>query len=55
MDTVMRGVQLESPPSSDALKEKLLALADDEAYREKLWQKLKEIDPESAEKTHRTT
>lgn len=53
MDTVMRGVQLESPPSSDALKEKLLALADDEAYREKLWQKLKEIDPASAEKTHK--
>lgn len=53
MDTVMRGVQLESPPSSDALKEKLLALADDEAYREKLWQKLKEIDPRSAEKTHK--
>lgn len=53
MDTVMRGMQLESPPSSDALKEKLLALADDEAYREKLWQKLKEIDPRSAEKTHK--
>lgn len=53
MDTVMRGVQLESPPSSDELKEKLMAMADDEESREKLWQRLKEIDPASAEKTHK--
>lgn len=53
MDTVMRGVQLESPPSSDELKEKLMAMADDEESREKLWHRLKEIDPASAEKTHK--
>ena len=53
MDTVMRGVQLGSPPSSDELKEKLMAMADDEESREKLWQRLKEIDPASAEKTHK--
>ena len=53
MDTIMRGAQLESPPSSDELKEKLMAMADDEESREKLWQRLKEIDPASAEKTHK--
>ena len=53
MDTIMRGVQLESPPSSDELKEKLMAMAGDEESREKLWQRLKEIDPASAEKTHK--
>ena len=53
MDTVMRGVQLESPPSSEELKEKLMAMADDEESREKLWHRLKEIDPASAEKTHK--
>ena len=53
MDTIMRGAQLESPPSSDELKEKLMAMADDEESREKLWQRLKEIDPASAKKTHK--
>lgn len=53
MDTIMRGVQLESPPSSDELKEKLMAMAGDEESREKLWLRLKEIDPASAEKTHK--
>ena len=53
MDTVIRGIQLTSPPSSDELKERLLASAVTDEEREALWQRLKEVDPESAEKTHK--
>ena len=53
MDTVIRGTQLTSPPSSDELKERLLASAVTDEERESLWQRLKEVDPESAEKTHK--
>ena len=53
MDTVMRGSDLTSPPSSDELKEKLLASATTDEEREALWQRLYEVDPESAEKTHK--
>ena len=53
MDTVMRGSELTSPPSSDELKDKLLASATTDEEREALWQRLNEIDPESAEKTHK--
>ena len=53
MDTVIRGAQLTSPPSSDELKERLLASAVTDEEREALWQRLKEVDPESAEKTHK--
>ena len=53
MDTVIRGAELESPPSSDELKERLLASAVTDEEREALWQRLYEIDPESALKTHR--
>ena len=53
MDTVMRGSELTSPPSSDELKEKLLASATTDEEREALWQRLYEVDPESAEKTHK--
>lgn len=53
MDTVIRGTQLTSPPSSDELKERLLASAVTDEEREALWQRLKEVDPESAEKTHK--
>jgi tRNA dimethylallyltransferase len=53
MDTVMRGTELASPPSSEELKERLLAMAVTDEQREELWQRLRQIDPESAEKTHK--
>lgn len=53
MDTVIRGSEISSPPSSEELKERLLASAVTDDEREALWQRLHEIDPESAEKTHK--
>ena len=53
MDTVIRGTALTSPPSSEELREKLLACAVTDSEREALWQRLLEIDPASAEKTHK--
>ena len=53
MDTVMRGAQLTSPPSSEELKERLLASAVTDEEREALWHRLREIDPVSAENTHK--
>ena len=53
MDTIIRGSEISSPPSSDELKERLLASAVTDEEREALWQRLKEVDPESAEKTHK--
>ena len=53
MDTVIRGVCLESPPSSEEVKKKLLDSAITDEQREALFQRLKEIDPASAEKTHK--
>ena len=53
MDTIIRGSEIFSPPSSDELKERLLASAVTDEEREALWQRLNEIDPESAEKTHK--
>lgn len=53
MDTIIRGSEISSPPSSDELKERLLASAVNDEEREALWQRLNEIDPESAEKTHK--
>ena len=53
MDTVMRGSALASPPSSDELRDRLLASAVTDEEREALWQRLRQIDPISAEKTHK--
>ncbi len=53
MDTVMRGTELSSPPSSEELRAELLAGAVSDEEREALWQRLREIDPISAEKTHK--
>lgn len=53
MDTVIRGSELESPPSSDELKRKLLESAVTDDDREALWQRLLAVDPESARKTHK--
>ena len=53
MDTIIRGSEIFSPPSSDELKERLLSSAVTDDEREALWQRLYEVDPESAEKTHK--
>ena len=53
IDTVMRGGELSSPPSDPVLSEKLREAGSTEWGRELLWQRLLEIDPESAEKTHK--
>lgn len=53
IDTVMRGGELMSPPSSEELKEKLLSTTLTEQGREALWQRLFEIDPDSAKKIHK--
>lgn len=52
IDTVMRGGAPESPPSDPELHSRLLEGTDTAQGREQLWQRLKEVDPESAEKTH---
>ena len=53
MDTVIRGTELSSPPSSEELRERLLKSAVTDEEREALWQRLLEVDPESANKTHK--
>lgn len=53
IDTVIRGASQTSPPSDKALTAELLALGESEEGREQLWQRLNEIDPESAEKIHK--
>ena len=53
MDTIIRGSEISSPPSSEEMKERLLSSAVTDEQREALWQRLYEIDPESAEKTHK--
>lgn len=53
MDTVIRGAELSSPPSSEELRERLLKSAVTDEEREALWQRLLEVDPESANKTHK--
>ena len=53
MDTVIRGSELTSPPSSEELKQRLLAVSNTDEEREALWQRLYEVDPDSAEKTHK--
>ena len=53
MDTVMRGTELASPPSSEELKAHLMSISNTDEERERLWQRLMEVDPASAEKTHK--
>ncbi len=52
IDTVIRGSSPISPPSDSELTNRLISLADSEEGRARLWQRLKEVDPVSAEKTH---
>ena len=53
IDTVMRQGALQSPPSSEELKQKLLASAVSDEQKTALWERLRKIDPESAEKIHK--
>ena len=53
IDTVIRGGELQSPPSSEELKERLLAGVITEEGKTALWERLREIDPPSAEKIHK--
>ena len=52
IDTVMRAPGAGSPPSDPEIRERLTRFAD-EAGADALWQRLYELDPESAEKTHK--
>ena len=51
LDTLLRASQAQVP-KSDELRDSLVRLAQDEAGRHALWERLREIDPESAEKIH---
>ena len=53
IDTVIRGGAPMSPPSDPALKDRLMALAEDADGALALWQRLREVDPESAEAIHK--
>ncbi len=52
IDTVMRGGAQTSPPSSEETRARLLEGTDTEDGRRRLWQRLQEVDPDSAAKTH---
>ena len=53
IDTVMRGGELLSPPSSEELKQRLLASAITDDEKTLLWERLRKIDPKSADKIHK--
>lgn len=53
LDTVIRGSAPVSPPSDPALRDRITALGNDGQGKEMLWQRLREIDPESALKIHK--
>lgn len=53
MDTVMRGAELNSPPSSEEIRKQLLTAVFTDGQKEALWQRLRDIDPESAAKIHK--
>jgi tRNA dimethylallyltransferase len=52
IDTVMRGCEVATPESDPEYREKILADISSEEDRQRLWERLREVDPESAEKTH---
>lgn len=52
IDTVMRGASADAPESSPEYREAMLKIAEMEGGAHLLWQKLYEVDPESAEKIH---
>ena len=52
IDTLMRSRPEESPPSDPKVRERLLRGVETEEDRIRLFERLREVDPESAEKTH---
>ena len=53
IDTVIRGGAVLSPPSSDELKRSLLDNVKTDEDRTALWERLRAVDPVSAEKIHK--
>ena len=52
IDTVMRGCEVATPESDPEYRERILADISCEEDRQRLWERLNSVDPESAEKTH---
>ena len=52
IDTVKRGLAPESPESDPEYRERILSSLKTQEDIHALWEKLREVDPESAEKTH---
>ncbi len=53
LDTLMRGSAALSPPSDPALRDRLTSEGGTEEGRDRLYARLMEVDPASAEKTHK--
>ena len=53
IDSVMRAISLESPESDPEYREKILASIKTDEDVDALWCKLRQVDPESAEKIHK--
>ena len=53
IDSVKRGATPESPESDPEYREKILSSLKGEEDIDALWERLKSVDPESAEKTHK--
>lgn len=51
-DALLRGGELESPPSSEELTDKLIEEGKTDEGRARLWERLRRVDPDSAEKIH---
>ncbi|MBR3681214.1 MAG: tRNA (adenosine(37)-N6)-dimethylallyltransferase MiaA [Clostridia bacterium] len=52
LDTLIRGTSPLSPPADEKVRARLAAEAASEGGAHRLWLRLSEVDPESAEKTH---
>ena len=52
IDTVMRGCNIDTPESNVEYREKILASISSEEDKQALWERLRVVDPESADKTH---
>ncbi len=52
LDTLIRGSNPLSPPADEKVRAGLMAIANEDGGAHRLWLRLCEVDPESAEKTH---
>ena len=53
VDSLTRGVSLDSPESDPAFRDKILEGIKNDEDVSKLWERLRDVDPESAEKIHK--